>query len=123
MRVVVIGAACLIEADAIVFHNDFDSIVHLSCRDGNVNRIVARTHTVLYGVFHKRLQRQRRNTKRYIRRIKVDKKRILKLRLLNGKVCAGMLKFVAERYSIFACDGGKVFSKVTGEVQRDSLRL
>ena len=91
MRVVIVGIACGIESDAVVLHDYLNRLACLFCYNGNMYRIVAFAHAVLDGVFHYRLQRKRRYAERSVRRIEVYKQRILKLRLLNGEVCSGML--------------------------------
>ena len=77
MWVVIVGIAGGIEAYSVVFHDDLDKLVSLSCRNGNMYRIVAFAHTVLDGVFYDRLKRQRRYAENPERRIKIDKERML----------------------------------------------
>ena len=78
---------------------------------------------MLDGVLHYRLKRQRRHAKRRVRRIKVDKRSIFKLCLLDCEICAGVLQLVAERYHILTGDRGEILSQVKRKVKSDLLCL
>ncbi len=78
-------------------------------------------HAILDGVFHNGLQGQRRHAKPGVRRIVVNEKAILKLNLLHGKVCAGVLQFVGKGNGIPAGDGSEVPAEVGGKIHRDTL--
>ena len=58
-----------------------------------------------------------------MRRIKADKKTVLKLRLLNREIGAGVFQLIAERDSVLARDRGKILTQIGGEIQRDLLCL
>ena len=78
---------------------------------------------MLDGVLHYRLERQRRHTKRRVRRFEVDQQSVFKLRLLDCEICAGVLQFVTERNHVLTGDGGEILSQIKREVKRDLLRL
>ena len=75
--------------------------------------------TVLDGVFHDGLQRQRRHAEHGMRRVVLDEKAVLILGLFHRKVGAHVLELGGEGDGLGACDGGEVLAQVGGEVQHD----
>ena len=91
--------------------------------DTNTQRSRIRVHTVLDGIFHYRLQGQRRHAKPGMRRIVFNEKAVFKLYLLNGQVGAGVLQFIRKGDGILTGNRRKVLTQVRREIQGDLLGL
>ena len=78
---------------------------------------------MLDGIFHYRLQGQRRHAKPGMRRIVFNEKAVFKLYLLNGQVGAGVLQFIRKGNGILTGNRRKVLTQVRREIQGDLLGL
>ena len=93
VRLVVVGG---VKARSVVLDDDLAAAVCLSGLDIDMERSSLQLHAVLDRVFHKGLQRQRRHTKEYMRRIKIREQVILMLRLLHCEIRLRMLQLVGK---------------------------
>ena len=120
MRLIVIHR---LKARAVVLYNDLAAGICLTGDDRDVDLIAACDQTMLNGILYDRLQSQRRQTEVAVFCIKVDKKCVFKLRLLNGEVGMGMLQLFRKGNVVFVCDSGEVLAQVGSEIQRYLLCL
>ena len=106
-------------AGAVVLHKKLAPGIRLPGLNADVQRRAVRIPAVLDAVFHDGLQGQRRNTKRKMRRVVFHRDALLKLRLLDREIGAGMLQLLRKRDRRFTCNGCEVFAQVGGEIHRD----
>ena len=88
MRFVVVG---LTKAGAVVFDHDFHRVVRFPRCHKDMNRRVARFHTVNDRILHNRLQGKWRQAEQGERGVEFYEQTVIKLCLFHGKESAGML--------------------------------
>ena len=71
---------------------------------------------MLYGIFHKRLQRQRRYTKGGVRRIIFNEKIFIIQCLLNIEISNSMFQFLRKGDGFIACQGAQVLFKIVVKI-------